>query len=234
MIGPRRAEATMSADDRIERARLHYERAVFTGDPDALATADADLDAAEADLALARGRIMHTRFLQRQDENPPDPAADADPRELAQFERAAALYRKHAELRGEAEALFWIGCFHQVIRRDDENAVPILERSRDLAASVGDNRTLSEALRHLGIAAHRAGRLAAAREHLEESTRLRRETGQLAGVAANLVGLAYIAAADARPADARAHLDEAAALCDATGATRISHQVTEARAHLAT
>jgi len=224
----------MSADDRIERARLLYERAVFTGDADALATAGADLDALEADLALARGRIMHTRFLQRQDEDPADLVVDADPRELAQFERAAALYRKHADVRGEAEALFWIGCFQQVIRRDDANAVPILERSRDLAAAVGDHRTLSEALRHLGIAAHRAGRLAAAREHLEESTRLRRETGQLPGVAANLVGLAYIAAADARPADARACLDEAAALCDSTGAHRIRRQVAEARACLAT
>jgi hypothetical protein len=30
----------MSADDRIEAARLLYERAVFTGDADALTTAD--------------------------------------------------------------------------------------------------------------------------------------------------------------------------------------------------
>ena len=44
----------MSAEDRIERARLLYERAVFGGDADALATADRELDAVEADLALAR------------------------------------------------------------------------------------------------------------------------------------------------------------------------------------
>jgi hypothetical protein len=35
------------------------ERAVFTGDPDALTTADRELDGVEA--ALARGRIIHPR-----------------------------------------------------------------------------------------------------------------------------------------------------------------------------
>jgi hypothetical protein len=49
----------MSADDRIEAARLLYERAVFTGDADALTTADRELDGVEA--ALARGRIIHPR-----------------------------------------------------------------------------------------------------------------------------------------------------------------------------
>jgi Flp pilus assembly protein TadD len=51
---------------------------------------------------------------------------------------------------------------------------------------------MSEALRHLGIAEHRAGRLDTARQRLEESVRLRREIGLMPGVAANLVGLAYI------------------------------------------
>ena len=44
-------------DDRIERARLLYERAVFSGDAGALAEADRQVDAAEADAALARGGI---------------------------------------------------------------------------------------------------------------------------------------------------------------------------------
>jgi tetratricopeptide (TPR) repeat protein len=217
-------------EDRIERARLLYERAVFDGDPEALDTADRELDAVEADLAVARGRIIHTRFLQRQDEDPQE--AVADPRELGLFERAAALYRELADARGEAEALFWIGCFHQVIRRDDETAVPILERSRELADAAGDQRTASEALRHLGIADHRAGRLTAARERLEESTRLRRDAGLLPGVAANLVGLAYVAAADGRQDDARAILAEAAAICRTTGAQRILGQVDEASGRL--
>ncbi|HEY5400936.1 MAG TPA: hypothetical protein VIL16_36685 [Trebonia sp.] len=220
----------MSAEDRIERARLLYERAVFDGDADALASADSELDGVEADLALARGRIMHTRFLAQRDDDPERAAEDS--RELALFERAAELYRELADARGEGEALFWIGCFHQVVRRDDQTAVPILERSRELADAAGDKRTLSEALRHLGIAEHRAGRLDCARERLEESNRLRREIGQMPGVAANLVGLAYVAAADDRREDARALLAEATAIAQSTDAHRIMRQVEEARAHL--
>jgi tetratricopeptide (TPR) repeat protein len=222
----------MSADDRIGHARLLYERAVFNGDDDGdlLTTADSELDGVEADLALARGRIMHTRFLEQRDQDAEQAAAD--PRELALFERAAELYRDRADARGEAEALFWVGCFHQVVRRDDLTAVPILERSRQLAGAAGDKRTLSEALRHLGIAEHRAGRLDAARERLEESVRLRREIGLLPGVAANLVGLAYIAAAGDRTDDALALLADAAAIAASTGARRITRQVDEARASL--
>jgi tetratricopeptide (TPR) repeat protein len=220
----------MSTGDRIEHAQLLYQRAVFSGDQDALATADDELDCLEADLALARGRIIHTRFLTQLDADPAQAAED--PRELALFERAAELYRRLADVGGEADALFWIGCFHQVIRRDDQIAVPILERSLALADQADAKATMSEALRHLGIAEHRAGRLAAARERLEESSRLRRELGLLPGVAANLVGLAYIAAADGRADDARALLDQAAAIAQAAGAHRITAQVDEARADL--
>src|ERR1700721_985992 len=149
----RRTEATMSAENRIERARLLYERAVFTGDRAALTPAAPE-------------------------------RATEDPGELALFERPAKLYRKLADVRGEAEALFWIGCFQQVVRRDDQTAVPILERSRELAEQVGDKSTMSEALRHLGIAEHRAGHLDGARERLEESTPLRREIGLMPAGAA--------------------------------------------------
>jgi tetratricopeptide (TPR) repeat protein len=219
----------MTAEDRIEHARLLYERAVFEGDADALAIADSELDGVEADLALARGRVIHTRFLEQLDGNPGHQATAT--RELALFERAVELYRGLADVRGEGEALFWVGCFHQVVRQDDQTAVPILERARELADAAGDMRTMSEALRHLGIAEHRAGRLDGARKRLEESARLRREIGLMPGVAADLVGLAYIAAADGRHDDARALLEEAGAIAEATGAHRIMGQVEEARAH---
>jgi hypothetical protein len=52
------------------------------------------------------------------------------------------------------------------------------------------------------------------------------------GVAANLVGQAYIAAADDRRDYARTLLAEAAAIAEATGARRITLQVDEAREHL--
>jgi hypothetical protein len=91
--------------------------------------------------------------------------------------RAAELYRARGDLRGEAESLFRVGCCHQVVRRDNDAAAPVLWRSLELATEAEDTMTMSEALRHLGIAEHAAGRLEAARLHLEESTRLRREIG---------------------------------------------------------
>ena len=217
-------------DERIESARRLYERAVFSGDASALAEADRRLDAVEADLALARGRVSHARFLQHRDDSA-DEAAE-DPAELALFERAAQLYRALGDKRGEAESLFWVGCFHQIVRRDNDAAVPALEQSLELASQAGDKWTMSEALRHLGIEAHAAGRLDAARERLEESTRLRRDIGLLPGVAANLIGLAYIAAGQGRRDDATALLDEAAAIAGASDAQRILRSVNQARAEL--
>ncbi|NJC72097.1 tetratricopeptide repeat protein [Planosporangium thailandense] len=213
----------MSGDDRIERAQVRYERAVFDGDVDALATAERDLDAVAADLALARGRILHARFIEEGAENP---------QELALFERAAQLYRLLGDVRGEGEALFWVGCFHQVVRRDDDAAVPALERSYELATQAGDKLTLSYALRHLGMRNHGAGRLDAAREQLTESVRLRREIGFLPGVAANLVGLAYISAGAGRRDEALALLQEADTIAEASGARRVLRWVEEARAAL--
>ncbi|MEU8197041.1 tetratricopeptide repeat protein [Microbispora amethystogenes] len=213
----------MSGDPRLERAGTLYERAVFGGDASALADADRELDAVEADLALARGRVVHARFLE---------SGEEDPREKDLFERAADLYRRLGDLRGEGEALFWIGCFQQVVRRDHEAAGTALRRSYELAEATGDTLTMSYALRHLGIAEHLAGRLEPARELLEESARLRREIGFQPGVAANLVGLAYIAAAQNRGEDALRLLGEAARLAEESGAESVARQVAEARAAL--
>jgi tetratricopeptide (TPR) repeat protein len=213
----------MSTNDRIEQARLHYERAVFGGDLSGLPDAERDLNAVEADVALARGRLIHARFLDQRQE---------DPRELVLFERAAQLYETVGDVRGEGEALFWIGCFHQVVRDDTDTAVTYFDHSYQHAAQAGDALTMSYALRHLGMAEHAAGRLDTARERLEESVRLRREIGFLPGVAANLVGLAYVAAADGRSDDALALVEEAGAIAEASGAQRILHSVEEARTSL--
>jgi tetratricopeptide (TPR) repeat protein len=215
-------------DERLRQARLLYERAVFTGDASSLAEADRKLDGAEADLAVARGRLIHAQFLLRRD----SAAAQEDPAELPLFERAAQLYHELGDIGGEAEAMFWVGCFHQLVRRDNVTAVPILEQSLKLSAQAGDKATMAEALRHLGIAAHSAGDLEVARQRLEESTRLRRELGLLPGAAANMVGLAYIAMAQERRDDARALLGEASTIATASQADRILQQVTEARVEL--
>jgi tetratricopeptide (TPR) repeat protein len=220
----------MSVDERIERSRLLYRRALFESDSGALAEAERELEGVAADLALAQGRIIHGRFLQQRAEDPEQ--AREDPRELALFERAVELYRAHGDLRGEAESLFWVGCCHQVVRRDNEAAVPILWRSLELATEAEDTMTMSEALRHLGIAEHAAGRLEAARLHLEESTRLRREIGAWPGVASNLVGLIYIAAGQDRRDDALKLAAEARAIAEASGATVLLRQIEEASAQL--
>ena len=224
-------ETVTGMDERIENARRLYERAVFEGDVGALAQASRDLDGVDADLALARGRILHTRFLHQRDTGPGQ--ATEDPEELPLFDRAARLYQALGDAGGEAEALFWVGCFHQVVRRDNDTAVPLLVRSLELAGQAGNKMTMSEALRHLGIAAHAAGQLDEAKARLEESTRLRRELGQQAGVAANLIGLGYIAAGQGRRDDALAILAEAADLAMASGAHRILRSVEEAQAALA-
>jgi tetratricopeptide (TPR) repeat protein len=220
----------MGADERIEGSRAQYERALFEGDAGALTAAERELDGVEADLALARGRIIHGWFLhQRADDSQ---QAREDPRELELFERAAQLYRARGDVRGEGEALFWVGCCHQVVRRDDEAAVPVLRRSLELATQAGDPATMSEALRHLGIAEHFAGRLEAARARLEESTRLRREMGAMPGVASNLVGLTYIAVGQGRRDDALALIEEARAIAEASGARGLIRVIEEARAEL--
>ena len=212
-------------DERVRQAALLFEQAIFGGDAGALDGADRGLDAAEAELAIVRGKLMHARFLLLRDEAPD---------ELPCFERAAQLSHALGDARGEAEALFWVGCFHQVVRRDNAAAEPVLERSLELAREAGDTSTAAEALRHLGIAAHRAGDLDAARQRLTESTQLRRGSGHLPGVASNLIGLAYIAGAQGRPEDARAHLAEASAIARDHGAQRLLHTIAEAQAELFT
>ena len=87
-------------------------------------------------------------------------------------------------------------------------------------------------LRHLGIAEHMAGNLDSARELLEQSTRVRRRLGFSAGVAANLVGLSYIALGQGRAGDAATLLDEAGTLAHNDGAVAIADQVRTARKRL--
>jgi hypothetical protein len=67
-------------DERVRRAGMLYERAVFSGDAGPLAEADRELDAAEADQAVARGRLLHARYLLRRDQAPD--ATEEEPGEL--------------------------------------------------------------------------------------------------------------------------------------------------------
>ncbi|MEV4413799.1 tetratricopeptide repeat protein [Catellatospora sp. NPDC049609] len=212
----------MTIDDHLRLAAELCDRVVFEGDAGVLPQADRALDAVEAALVLARGRVLHARFL---DEHV------SDPRELVLFERAAELYEAVGDTRGLARARFHAGTFHQLVRGDNAAAGAEFARARDLAEQAGDDLTLSYALRHMGVVAHQAGRLDEAREHLEESTRLRRAQGFPAGVAANLVGLAYLAHAQGRHDDTTALLDEAEALALSSNAHRIAGQIAQLRAN---
>lgn len=115
-------------DERVVRARELYEQAIFNGTDGVLTQADTELDAVEADLALARGRVLHGRFVA---------CGKEDPAELPLFQRSAELYRNLGDRRGEAEALFWIGCFYQVVWNDPDGAAEALEQSADLAERWG-------------------------------------------------------------------------------------------------
>lgn len=209
----------MNDDRRLEHARELYERAVFYGDQSALLGAERDLDGVEADLALARGRLLHARFFEAREE---------DALELTLFERAVALYRRHGDVRGEGEALFWVGIVHQVVRDDSSRALPILERAYDLAERSGDRLTASYAARHIGFALAAAGR-EGARERLEESVRLRREVGFEPGLAAGLLALAELARREGRSGDARTLLAEADDVAEACGAHGVRRWIGEER-----
>jgi tetratricopeptide (TPR) repeat protein len=211
----------MTDTDRIERARLLYEQAVFGGDPGALGHADQELDSVEADLALARGRVLHARFLAERQE---------DPRELVLFERAADLFQRLHDPRGEGEALFWVGTFHQVVRGDGVTAHPCFEKSYQLAESAGDKLTLSYAARHLGFGDVAAGRLDQARARFEESVRLRQEIGFIPGVAAGKLALAELAEQTGDHTAALTFLAEARQLAEDSGSKGISGWIEQTEA----
>jgi hypothetical protein len=206
--------------------RRLYVHAIFTGDRSALRDAERTLDHAHADLLIARGMVKHGHQLLREEGGASEESGGES--ELEDFEHAMTVYVEQGNLGGQAEACFWIGCFHQVVRRDDAVAVPLLQRSLELAREVGDKETASDALRHLGIAAHRAGRLGEAREQLLASTALREESGDKQGVAANLVGLIYIAAAEGRTSDAWADANRARELATRAGAAETLRHIEEA------
>lgn len=215
------------ADWYLEEAKRLYERALFEGDTAALREASEKLDAVDASLSVARGRVIHGRILaERASGGYVDSSEEAD--ELEMFERATKLFRQIDDLQGEAESLFWVGCFHQVVRRDNAIAVPLLERSLALATQVDDRATMSDALRHLGIAQHSDGHLSKARDLLSESSRLRTQSGNLVGVAANMVGLIYIARAEGRVEDARELAGQARAIAIEYRAQVLVNQVDEA------
>ncbi|MGV9289031.1 tetratricopeptide repeat protein [Streptomyces sp. NPDC003719] len=210
----------MQAQGWVEQAGELFEAAMFGGDTSALDRSDDVLDAVEAPLSMARGKVLHVRFLNDREENS---------EELVLFERAAELYERLGDASGEADALFWVGCWHQVVKGDGVTGRPYFERSYALAKSVDDRMTMSYAMRHLGFADRDAGDFDRARERLTESVTLRREIGFRPGEAAGLVALAYLAAETGDPSAAFHHLDEARSVAESCDAKAVLGWIDQAR-----
>jgi tetratricopeptide (TPR) repeat protein len=176
----------MSHDAWQLRAARCYDDATFGGRPELIADGERELDAIEADLALARGKLLHARFL--------DGRANRDERELPLFERAVELYRELDDGANLANALFWVGCCHQVVLDDEQAALDYFHTAYDLAAELGADLVRSFAVRHLGFAALSTGELDLARTRFDESLRLRREAdAEPPVVAAAIIPLAVLA-----------------------------------------
>lgn len=168
----------------LECAERAYQAAMFAGETDGAAEALRDLSGSGPEYDLARGKLRHCANIAER---------RMDIEELACFERAETAFAEHGDLRGTGEALFWRGCYHQVLASDDETARPLFERALELSKQAGDALMASYSLRHLGISRYMAKDLDEAERLLNESTRVRRTLGFEAGVAANLIGLAFIA-----------------------------------------
>ena len=78
-------------------------------------------------------------------------------------------------------ALFWRGCYHQVLASDDKTAYPLFARARQLRPQADDALMASYSLRHLAISRQMTQDHEAAERLLQEATDLRRTIGFEAG-----------------------------------------------------
>ena len=134
--------------------------------------------------------------------------------------------------RGEGEALFWIGCFRQVVQRNMKDAYPFLQRAKELAELAGERRRWPRPSGTWASWRITPGSCTWRGPGWRNLLQLRQEIGLRLGVAANQVGLAYVTAQQGDHATAMALLDEAAATARADGAHALTRQVNEARASL--
>jgi len=209
-----------------QRAQDAYDEATFGGNPAAIDDGERELDAVEADLALARGRLLHARFLAE------GPRRERDERERALFTTAVDNRERLGNRAGLAEALFWLGCCLQVVYGDEQAAAGHLRRSYDIAVETGADLVRSFAVRHLAFAALDAGRLDEAKAQFAESLRLRREVATSPVIAAAIIPLGVVAGRQDGPPAAERFFAEARIVAETSGAAGVLHWIEQARAEL--
>jgi len=222
------ARATEPLEERIRRVSPLRQIESHEWSEPAWPSSERLLDAAEAEVALARGRLIYERFLRSGPDGYPAAGADGRPA-LPLFRRAVELFRRSGNPAGEREALFWVGTLEQVLNRDYSAASLALEESRELAEAAKDDLVLSCVERHLGFIAFLEGMYAEAETHLEESVRLRRSMEFAPGVAMGIVALAELQLERHEVDRARRLLDEAAAVAERAGAQGATRAVERAR-----
>ena len=213
----------MSRDAWQLRAARCYEDATYGGRPELVVDGERELDAIEADLALARGKLLHARFL--------DGREVRDERELPLFERAVELYRELDDRTKLADALFWVGCCHQVVLQDEASALDYFHAAYDLAAELGADLVRAEAVRHLGFTALRTGELDLALTRFAESLRLRRDVQAAPSVvAAAIIPMAVLAEQRGEVRQAEALFAEATRIAEDNRAVGVLGWIEQARA----
>ena len=161
--------------------------------------------AGEATAAIIYGHVLHylnvTGMAQGRKPDPRDEAA-----ELAQFERAAALFEELGDEVGLARAAFGAGVHAQVLRDDWDAAMAAYRRAESLIPALelaGDLYTRSEIHRHLGfyhlVADVQPG---VAVEHLRISLELRERQEEPRRIPSGLTALAWAERAAGEPAQA--------------------------------
>jgi tetratricopeptide (TPR) repeat protein len=161
--------------------------------------------AGEASAAIIYGNVLHyLNVMSLIQDRKPDPRDEAA--ELAQFERAAALFGELGDEVGLARAAFGAGVYAQVLRDDWDAAMVSYRRAEALIPALElaeDLYTRSEIHRHLGfyhlVADVQPG---VAVEHLRISLELRERQGEPRRIPSGLTALAWAERAAGDPARA--------------------------------
>jgi predicted ATPase len=124
----------------------------------------------------------------------------------------AALDRDAGASPENSSSVFWRAAMIAHKLGENDTARELAEQKRRLAAEVGDDRQMGEALNLLGVIAYSDGRYGESRELLEEGRSLREQSGDEVGVQTGLHNLGLLAMVEHDYELARADLGAALAM----------------------